>query len=39
MEEDMTTHPSILPWRIAPTEEPGPTGSMGCTESDTAEET
>ena len=28
-EEDMTTHPSILPWRIPWTEEPGKLRSIG----------
>ena len=37
LEEVMTTHSSILPWRIPWTEEPGGLQSMGCKESDTTE--
>ena len=37
LEEIMTTHSSILPWRIPWTEEPGGLQSMGCKESDTTE--
>ena len=29
LEEDMATHPSVLAWRIAWTEEPGGPQSMG----------
>ena len=39
LEEEMTTHSSILAWRIPWTEEPGRPQSMGCTESDTTEAT
>ena len=35
LEEETTTHSSILAWRIPWTEEPG--GPWGCKESDTAE--
>ena len=34
----MTTHSSILTWRIPWTEEPGGLLSMGCKESDTTEQ-
>ena len=35
LEKEMTTHPSILAWRIPWTEEPGRPQSMGSQESDT----
>ena len=34
LEKEMTTHSSILPWRIPWTEEPGGLQSMGSQESD-----
>ena len=36
LEKGMTTHASILAWRIPQTEEPGRLQSMGLQESDTA---
>ena len=36
-EEGITTHASILAWRIAWTEEPGELQSLDCRESDTTE--
>ena len=38
-EEEMTTHSSILAWRIPWTEEPGRLQSMGRKESDTTQVT
>ena len=38
LEKEMATHCSILVWRILWTEEPGGLQSMGCKESDTAEQ-
>ena len=35
LEKEMTTHSSILAWRISWTEEPGRLQSMGSEESDT----
>ena len=37
LEKGMTTHSSILSWRIPWTEEPGELQSMGCEELDTTE--
>ena len=37
LEQEMTTHSSILTWKIPPTEEPGGLQSMGLKESDTIE--
>ena len=37
LEEGMTTHSSVLAWRIPWTEEPGGLQSMGSKESDTTE--
>ena len=37
LEEGMETHPSILAWRIAWTEEPGGLQSLGSQESDMTE--
>ena len=37
LEETMTTHSSILVWRIPRTEEPGGLQSWACKESDTTE--
>ena len=37
LEKGMTTHSSILAWRITWTEEPGGLLSMGCKESDMTE--
>ena len=37
LEKEMTTHTSILAWKIPWTEEPGGPQSMGRTESDTTE--
>ena len=39
LEEGMTTHSSILKWRIPWTEELGSCSPRGCTESDTTEVT
>ena len=39
LEKEMTTHSSILAWRIPRTEEPGGLQSMGRKESDTTEVT
>ena len=39
MEEGMTTHPSILTWRIPWTQEPGRLHPLGCTESDATDAT
>ena len=39
LEKEMTTHSSILAWRIPGTAEPGGLPSMGSTESDTTEVT
>ena len=39
LEKGMATHPSILAWRIAWTEEPGGLQSVYCTESDRTEGT
>ena len=39
LEEEMTTHSSILAWRIPWTEEPGGLQSVGRKESDTTEAT
>ena len=38
LEEGMTTHSSILPWKIPWTEEPGGLQSMGLQESDMTEQ-
>ena len=38
LEKEMTTHPSILAWRIPWTEEPGRLQSMGSRDSDTTEQ-
>ena len=38
LEEEMTTHSSILAWEIPWTEEPGGHSSWGCRESDTTEQ-
>ena len=38
LEEGMTTHSSILVWRIPWTEEPGGLQSMGCKEVDMTEQ-
>ena len=37
LEKEMTTHSSILAWRISWTEEPGRLQPMGSQESDTTE--
>ena len=37
LEKGMTTHSSILAWRIPRTEEPGGLQSIGCKESDMTE--
>ena len=37
LEKEMATHPSILPWEIPWTEEPGRLQSLGCKESNTTE--
>ena len=39
LEEGMTTHSSILAWRVPWTEEPGGYGPEGCKELDTTEVT
>ena len=39
LEEGMSTHSSILAWRIPLTEQPGGLSPWGCTESDTTEAT
>ena len=37
LEKEMTTHSSVLAWKIPWTEEPGPWGPWGRKESDTTE--
>ena len=39
VEKEMATHSSVLTWRVPGTGEPGGLPSMGCTGSDTTEET
>ena len=39
LEKEMATHSSVLAWRVPGTGEPRGLPSMGCTESDTTEET
>ena len=39
LEKEMTTHSSVLAWRISGIGEPGGLPSWGCTESDTTEAT
>ena len=38
LEEEMSTHSSILAWKISWTEKPGGLQSWGCKESDTTEQ-